>query len=404
MMGRRYRTLRMLLPLCVCAAALLAVILVWRQQYEQAAYLHMSAFCRTYLEKNPEAEGELLAALKEYPEYLRREAAGSMSGCGDEADGFLSRYVYGPEDFRAVPGSVTAGVCIAAAACILAACLFPRRRDAAYSKKRIGELTGYLERVNTGAEGTLLEAGEDAFAHLQDEIYKTVTGLYAVRDGAVAARENYAGYLADIAHQLKTPVTAALLSLQLLEERVPEVDGEDVRRQLVRLNDLEEALLTLSRIDAGVLEFEHAPVDLYTALCLASENLQELLDKKGVRTDIREQGGVIICGDMEWTMEALMNLMKNCMEHSPAGGTVQCSYGENPLYAWIRICDDGPGFAPEELPRLFDRFYRGENARLPGAGLGLAIAHGIIERQNGRLTARNRPEGGACFEIRFYSH
>ena len=260
------------------------------------------------------------------------------------------------------------------------------------------------DRVNTGAAGTLLQTGEDEFSHLRDEIYKTVTNLYTTRELAVQAKENFADNLANIAHQLKTPLTAALLSLQLMEKSAPNDFIRPVEKQLKRLTRLEEALLTLSKIDSGTLALERSPVDLYTVLNLAAENLGGLPAKKHLRVDIPDKGCVEICGDMEWTMEALLNLMKNCMEHSPQGGTIHCDYAQNPLYAEIRIWDEGPGFDPEDLPRLFKRFYRGKQASGAGAGIGLALAHSLFELQNGCLTARNLPSGGACFEIRFYSH
>ena len=99
-----------------------------------------------------------------------------------------------------------------------------------------------------------------------------------------------------------------------------------------------------------------------------------------------------------------MNLLKDCAEHSPAGGTIHCSYGRDPLYSSIRIWDEGPGFAQEDLPHLFERFYRGQNAAPGGIGLGLALAKEIIELQNGTIRAQNRSDGGAEFEIHFYCH
>lgn len=103
-------------------------------------------------------------------------------------------------------------------------------------------------------------------------------------------------------------------------------------------------------------------------------------------------------------MEALMNLFKNSMEHSPSGSVISCDYSMNPLYAEIRIRDQGPGFQKQDLPRLFERFYRGKGNEKSGAGLGLSLARSIFELQNGTVTARNLPQGGACFEIRIYCH
>ena len=171
-----------------------------------------------------------------------------------------------------------------------------------------------------------------------------------------------------------------------------------------RLNRLEESLLTLSKIDAGTLPLKFQKVDIYTALTLAAENLNDLLSEKNVSVVIPEKGCMEFSGDLEWSMEALINLMKNCMEHSPSGGHIYCDYTENPLYAQILIWDEGTGFVQGDIPHLFERFYQGRNGTPNGSGIGLALARSIFELQNGTVTARNIPEGGACFEIKIYSH
>lgn len=269
---------------------------------------------------------------------------------------------------------------------------------------RISELTDYLEQINVGADGTIIQTKEDEFSHLQDEIYKTVTTLYQTRDAAIKAKLNFADNLANIAHQLKTPITASVLSLQLMEKANPDNYAEQIKKQLERLNRLEESLLTLSRIDSGTLPLEYSQMDVYTVLNLAAENLNDLLLKENIFVDIPDNGCIEIYGDMEWTMEALINLLKNCMEHSQNGGTIHCDYSRNPLYVEILIWDDGNGFATEDIPHLFERFYRGKNTTGNGIGIGLTLARSIFELQNGNITARNLPGGGACFEIRVYCH
>lgn len=269
---------------------------------------------------------------------------------------------------------------------------------------RIRALTDYLENVSIGRPGTLLQFREDEFSKLQDEIYKTVTELYHTRDAALETRNNFAENLANIAHQLKTPISAMLLSTRMLEQNPDPVYGEQIRQQLSRLTHLEEALLVLSRIDAGTLHLEKKAVDVFTLLMLAADNLQELFAQAGVCVRIPESGETIVYADLDWTMEAVMNLLKNCMEHTPPGGSVHCSYEQNPLYTQILIWDDGAGFAREDLPHLFERFYRGQNAKGGGIGIGLSLSKSIIESQNGTVSARNLAHGGACFDIRLYSH
>ncbi|HBN55468.1 MAG TPA: sensor histidine kinase [Lachnospiraceae bacterium] len=277
--------------------------------------------------------------------------------------------------------------------------LYRKRKEAV----RIQGLIDYLEQVPMGTASILSSFKEDDFSKLEDEIYKTATFLYQTRDAAVQAKDRFAQNLSNIAHQIKTPITSISLSIQMMEQDFDKSRLEQIKRQLLRLSRLEEGLLVLSRLDAGTLLFQKKETDVFTILVLAADMLQELFDGSGTSLDIPELGQMAVMVDPDWTMEAVMNLMKNCMEHHK-GGTVHCSYAQNPLYTEILIRDEGEGFAREDIPHLFERFYRGQNAAEGGIGIGLALAKEIVERQNGTIRAKNSPEGGACFEIRFYSH
>ena len=390
----RQKTL-LIFPFAVLAAGMILTSAFFLHTYRQIAFEHTSALCETILANVPEAEPQVLEALKEYHSLTEKELSGN---------GYLGKYGYRADDFcHGFPlGTVLFPIlCFLAAACAFAAGTFLSRRK---NRERIAGLTEYLEKVNTGAGGTLIPTQEDEYSHLQDEIYKTVTALYQTREAAVAAKRNFAENLANIAHQLKTPITAAFLSLQLMEREIPGACAEQVKQQLNRLNRLEESLLMLSKIDAGTLPLKREAVDLYTVLNLAADNLSDLLRKNHISVAIPENGCMEFAGDLEWTMEALINLLKNCMEHSSPGGVVHCDYAGNPLYVEIRVWDDGAGFDAEDLPHLFDRFYRGRRGTPGGIGIGLALARSIFALQNGTITACNLQNGGACFEIRIYRH
>jgi signal transduction histidine kinase len=351
------------------------------------------------LDHAPEAEQAVLTALNEY----------TYRPAGAEQENILQDYGYHRTDFLR-HGSGNVGLFIlagflAGGLLFLGTFLFWNSRE----RSRIKALTDYLEKVNAGGNGVLFRTGEDEFSKLQDEIYKTVTELYQTRDAAVEARNRFAENLYNIAHQIKTPVTSISLSVQMMGRDFfmntkALKYAEQIMRQTAHLTYLEEALLLLSRIDAGTLTLQKRETDVFTLLVLSADNLQELFQKSGITVDIPEAGEMTICVDMDWTMEAVMNLLKNCMEHTPFGGVVHCSCEQNPLYTQIRIWDTGTGFAVEDIPHLFERFYRGKDAVSGGIGIGLALSKTIIERQNGTVTARNLPEGGACFEIRFYCH
>ena len=395
MKERRKQGILLFFPVAVLLLGIIFTTTLFYHTYRQIAYQHISAFCEILLENSPEAEPQLLSSLKEYHSLSEQEIA---------ENNYLGMYGYRAGEFcKELPThtfilSVMLFLTVSGAF-VLTAWLFRRR-----SQKRIVDLTEYLERVNIGAGGTLIQTQEDDFSRLQDEIYKTVTTLYQTREAAVSAKKNFADNLANIAHQLKTPITAAFLSLQLMKKETANEYANQIEKQLDRLNRLEESLLMLSKIDAGTLLLKHERVDLYTALNLAAENLNDLLQDSHISIEIPENGCIEFFGDMEWTMEAFINLMKNCMEHSQPGGIVHCDYSGNPLYAEIQIWDDGTGFDTEDLPHLFDRFYRGRRAVGNGIGIGLALARSIFELQNGTITAYNRRNGGACFEIRLYSH
>lgn len=384
-----------LFPALVCLVGVIVVSLFWLKEYRKASFEHISKFCEIIMEENPQMELQVLSAIKEYQALTNQEIEGNV---------FLTKYGYRSDEFCKELGFsfpvLSFIIFLITTCCFFVSIRYMDRRN----RRRIAELTNYLEQVNIGAYGTVIQTKEDEFSHLQDEMYKTVTELYQTREAAVKAKISFADNLANIAHQLKTPITAAFLSLQLMENTVKDDHIGQIKKQLERLGSLEESLLTLSRIDSGTLRLERSSVDIYTALNLAADNLSDLIKKEGVTISIPDKGCIEITGDLEWTMEAFINLIKNCMEHSPEGGTIHCDYFQNPLYVGVLIWDEGEGFCSEDIPHLFERFYRGKRVCGSGIGIGLALAKSIFELQNGNISARNLPDGGACYEIRMYSH
>ena len=357
--------------------------------YSHVCFHILGRFCESIIENNPDSRQTVFELLKAQDFHMTDE-------------NILSNFGYYPSNLRIMD---TTALLIAALSFLAGGALFlfsfwywHRKSDT-----RIQALTGYLERINTGSQGLVLESSDDEFSKLQDEIYKTVTELYQTREEALTARNNFAENLSNIAHQLKTPITSISLTVQMAKEYLGDTRAAEIERQINRLMRLEEALLLLSRIDAGTLVFDRKPTDVFTILSLASDNLYELFMQKGVLIDIPEMGEMNVNVDLNWTMEAFMNLMKNCMEATGIDTAVHCSYEKNPLYVQIRIWDEGEGFAKEDLPHLFNRFYRGEKAKNTGIGIGLSLSKAIIEMQSGIIRAFNLPNGGACFEIRFYT-
>ena len=375
--------------------------------YRQVCFQILSGFCERMIEKDPDTRQAVLELLKTHDFHMTGENIVSNFGYDPSNLGITDTTAHWIAIFVFLAGGILF---------VLSFRYWHKKTDA-----RIQALTGYLEKINTGVQGLVFESSDDECSKLQDEIYKTVTELYQTREEALAARNNFAENLSNIAHQLKTPITSISLTVQMAKEHLGDIrtaetpqghtsmackmhaNIKDIGRQINRLMHLEEALLLLSRIDAGTLAFDRKPTDVFTILSLASDNLYELSMQKGVLMDIPEMGEINVNVDLNWTMEAVMNLMKNCMEATATDTAVHCSYEKNPLYVQIRIWDEGEGFAKEDLPHLFERFYRGEKAKNTGIGIGLSLSKAIIEMQNGIIRAFNLPNGGACFEIRFYT-
>ncbi|MDC7288770.1 HAMP domain-containing histidine kinase [Blautia schinkii] len=278
---------------------------------------------------------------------------------------------------------------------------------------RIQELADYLKAACSG-EAAALTRREDIFSHLEDEIYKTAAELTTTKETAVKDHEVLAARTADIAHQLKTPLTSMSLMAELLKP-TEEEDMEYLARlksQVERLKMLSDALLTLAKLDSHTLELECREVEMNELICQAAEPLRGLFERKRItflsrHADCPSTGllpEVWIKADLHWTAEALLNVLKNCAEHTPENGRICLEYTQNPLYTEITVDDSGAGFSKKDLPHLFERFYRGEHAHKDSVGIGLALAKLILEKQNGLIRAENSPHGHARFVIRFYKN
>lgn len=269
---------------------------------------------------------------------------------------------------------------------------------------RVAGLTAYLRKMNSGEYTLRPEIMEDELSPLEDELYKTVVLLREGRGSAKLEKERLSDNLSDIAHQLKTPLSSISLMSDLLTADPDSKQAEYIDRisaQVERLNTLVTSLLALSRLDAGTLTLEKKPVDVQELLFSVEDALSLLLASKNQTLCLAENSAVYL-GDFHWSTQALINIIKNCCEHTPEGGKITVQWEENPICTAIMIKDNGSGIPPEDLPHLFTRFYRGKNANKDSVGIGLSLAKALIEGQNGEITAGGRPEGGAVFTVKFY--
>ena len=282
--------------------------------------------------------------------------------------------------------------------------------DLLYLRKRYGDmkaLTESIDRILHGQEEFLISGSDEGeLAILTSEIQKMTVKLRDQADMLSSEKIRLTDAIADMFHQMRTPLTSMKLQLSLLDaedlsyERRLEL-ARALKKQMERLHWLTETLLKMSKIDAGTAGFRKDRVSVKTLINKAAGPFLIPMELRDQRL-VTQAGTESFEGDLAWTTEALGNLIKNCMEHTPAGGSVTVSALETALYTQITVTDTGSGFDPADIPHIFERFYRGSNATDESIGIGLALSRAIIAGQGGTIAAENAPGGGACFTIRFY--
>jgi signal transduction histidine kinase len=271
---------------------------------------------------------------------------------------------------------------------------------------RVAGLSAYLRHIDAGDYALdVRDNGEGSFSLLKNDLYKVTVRLREQAELLEKDKAALSNLIADISHQIKTPLTSMGVLADLLVEDPPEEDRrvfvERLRAHLGRIQWLIAALLKLARLDAGTAAFKSEPVDLGELVRRAIEPLQIPLEIKKQRLEVHGDDASFT-GDLNWSAEALTNVVKNCIEHTPESGTIEISYRANALYAEIIVSDDGEGIASRDLPNIFNRFYRSENARENNVGIGLALAKAILTAQGGDISVRSQPGVGTSFDIRVF--
>ncbi|MBQ8894994.1 MAG: HAMP domain-containing histidine kinase [Clostridia bacterium] len=265
-----------------------------------------------------------------------------------------------------------------------------------------------LDRVLHGAAHLQWDQyAEGELAVLQSEVRKLTLELRDRAAALDAEKQQLADFMADISHQLRTPLTSVNLNLTLLGK--PELSPEqrlrstrELQRMMQRMDWLINSLLKMSRLDSNTARLNKQPVQVRRLVEKAADALAVPMELRGQQLVLKIPEDASFTGDFAWSVEAVGNILKNCMEHTPAGGIITVEAEENALFCQICIRDTGKGIEPEDLPHLFERFYRGKNAGSESIGIGLALSRMICAGQNGTLKAENLPEGGAAFTMRFY--
>ena len=281
--------------------------------------------------------------------------------------------------------------------------------SAYFHYKQVRNFTVKVDRNLHGhRELNFNEFKEGDFAVLQDVTQGMVMTHYRQEEMLEEDKVFLAKWLADISHQLKTPLASLTLSAeQLSENDVSDADRKRSARRMLdminRINNFIKTLLKISRLDAEAVQFRKEEIS-------AQELIEDVCDPLEMTMELREitlikkvPEDITFVSDKTWLTEALLNIVKNCMEHTPPEGTITIEVSQTAVSTEFVIRDTGGGIDPDDLPHIFERYYRGKDADSSSVGIGLSFTNTVVRKLGGTVKAENHPDGGAIFTVRLIS-
>ena len=272
--------------------------------------------------------------------------------------------------------------------------------------KNLNDLNDYLSLVCKGIYDMNIDDNtEGELSILKNNLYKVITLLQSQNEYLKNDKLYLADSIADISHQLKTPLTSMMVMCELLEnEESPDKRQEFVaviNNQLSKMKWLITNILKISKLDADATEFKRDEVSILKVLDDSLKPFALTAELKNVAIQ-NSANDFVFNGDESWTVEAVSNIVKNCLEHTNDGGNITISSESTNLYNKLTISDNGCGIAEEDLPHIFERFYHGKNSSKDSVGIGLALAKTVFEKENASVIVESEQGRGSVFEIRFY--
>ena len=220
-------------------------------------------------------------------------------------------------------------------------------------------------------------------------------------------KESIKDSLSDISHQLKTPLTSINLMIDNLKnENLTSQQKKEliikINHKINNINFLVQSLLKLSIFDANTITFNKKSIIIESILLEVVENLSAICDLRNITINIKGNKKDKIYCDKTWQVEAITNIVKNCIEHSEENSNIDILYSSNDIFSKIIIKDSGSGIAKEDLSHIFERFYKGKNSSKDSIGIGLALAKAIIEKDNGHIYVESTLNKGTTFTIKYF--
>lgn len=353
--------------------------------------------------------------LEKYPDVSEKEVAEILNNKTEYTDNseFLNKYgIYPEKDWVSYnnQGSykyviLSVSVCIAFG--LAFAVLFLGYLK--IQKKQTMDIAKRIERINLGDYSLQIDRNsEDELSLLDNQIYRTAVKFREQAENSRKDKENLQKSLSDISHQLKTPLTSIIVMVEniLDDDDMPlEIRREflnDIKHNTNTISFLVQSLLKLSKLDAEAVKFRYEQVDVKSIIDECIKNTAVMAEILGVRLET-DCNDIILNCDRKWLCEAVTNIIKNCIEHSQ-NGNIKITADQNKLYTKISIKDNGSGITKEDLPHIFERFYKGKNSSDDSVGIGLSLAKTIIEKQGGYISVSSELNKGSEFVIKFFNN
>lgn len=391
-MYHRFR--RLILPIIIIALVAGAIFAgvgfgTW-QYYRHTSNAEFARLLGSIQQQNPELDtATLIHALTQADETTETIGAN-----------LLRTYGYTEHDFsRPSAESYAAALLVAGLTTILGIALtfagYLYYHDRRY-RHQVRNLVDYVQKLNDRIYDLQIEANtEDELSLLANELYKITVTLKETAEFDRRTRRQLETALADISHQLKTPLTSLQIALDNLaaDPDMPLTVRQDFlqasSRQVVAMTNLITTLLDLAKFDNGTIRMQRRVMPIGEVLNRAHKNLEILADLEDVHIKLGGDLSAQVKLDPHWQTEALSNIIKNCLEHSPAGSTVEISVEDRVPYTRIIIRDHGAGIAPQDLHHIFERFYKAANASATSVGIGLSFAQSVIEADHGQIQVKS---------------
>ena len=275
--------------------------------------------------------------------------------------------------------------------------------------KEIKKIARCIEEINKKNYSINIdENSEDELSILKNELYKITIMLKEDAENSKKDKLKLKDSLSDISHQLKTPLTSINIMLDNILDN-PEMDNntkekfiQNIKREITNISSLATEILKLSKFDASVIKFEEQQVFIKDLVKSAISNVEMMAELKNINIEVNNQDNMKLVCDAKWQIEAITNVLKNCIEHSKDDSTITIDIDSNKIYKQITIKDNGEGIDEKDLPHIFERFYKGKNSSKDSVGIGLALAKTIIEKDNGSIKVDSKKGKQTTFVIKYY--